>query len=175
MLVVDLRGSQMGFLDSLFGKSKCPECGAKGARKSGGRLRCPNPSCRHFDGTVRGSNAVDMSGRRRPRRSDYFPEHPVEIHYRNFQGEEKTFTAEGESLERKHNHIVAQLAPTGEKIALSRDRIQNLDEVDRAVQSRAEQVRTEPTARERQVLGYHKKHKSTSPLYEEIRAKYPDW
>jgi hypothetical protein len=25
------------------------------------------------------------------------------------------------------------------------------------------------------VLGYHKKHKTTSPLYEKIRAKYPDW
>ena len=32
-----------------------------------------------------------------------------------------------------------------------------------------------PTPRERQVLNYHRKHKTTSPLYERIRAKYPTW
>ena len=32
-----------------------------------------------------------------------------------------------------------------------------------------------PTPRERQVLAYHKKYGTTSPLYEKIRAKYPDW
>jgi len=32
-----------------------------------------------------------------------------------------------------------------------------------------------PTARERQVLAYHKKYKTTFPLYEKIRAKYPNW
>ena len=31
------------------------------------------------------------------------------------------------------------------------------------------------TAHERQVLACHKKYKSSSPLYERIRAKYPDW
>ena len=30
-----------------------------------------------------------------------------------------------------------------------------------------------PMPRERQVLAYHKKYKTTSPLYETIRAKYP--
>jgi hypothetical protein len=32
-----------------------------------------------------------------------------------------------------------------------------------------------PTPREHQVLSYHKKHRTTSPLYEKIRAKYPNW
>jgi hypothetical protein len=36
-------------------------------------------------------------------------------------------------------------------------------------------AQTGPSARERQVLSYHKRHHSTSPLYERIRAKYPDW
>jgi hypothetical protein len=97
------------------------------------------------------------------------------ILYRNFQGQEKTFTADKESLQRKGNHIVARVAPTGEKIALSRDRIQNLSEVEQALLQAAETARAGPTARERQVLSYHKKYKSTSPLYEKIRAKYPDW
>jgi hypothetical protein len=139
------------------------------------RLRCPNPSCRHFDGSVGRPGPLDIAGRRGPRRSDFSPARPLEIHHRNFQGQEKTFTADEESLERKHNHIVTRVAPTGERIALSRDRIQNPSEVDRAVQRQAETARGGPTARERQVLGFHKKHKSTSPRYEEIRAKYPDW
>jgi hypothetical protein len=30
-------------------------------------------------------------------------------------------------------------------------------------------------AREAQVLGYHKKHGTSSPLYQKVRAKYPNW
>jgi len=153
----------MGFLDWLFKDTKCPACGTRGVSKSLGRIRCSNPSCGLFDGPAAG------------RRSDYSPEHPIQIRYRNFQGQEKTFTAEVEALERKHNHILAEVAPTGERIALSRDRIQNLAEVDRAAQARPEPPSSGPTPRERQVLAYHKKHGSTSPLYEEIRTKHPEW
>lgn len=32
-----------------------------------------------------------------------------------------------------------------------------------------------PTPKERQAMGYHQKHATTSPLYEKIRAKYPNW
>jgi hypothetical protein len=159
----------MGFFDSLFGKTKCPMCGTKGARTSGGRVRCPNPSCSFFDATLQ---------RRRPRswgRADYSPARPLSIRYRNFRGQEKTFTADSESLRRKHNHIVARVAPTGRKIALLRDRIQNLTEVERALPQQDLPGQSGPNARERQVLSFHKKHKSTSPLCERIRAKYPDW
>lgn len=155
----------MGLFDSLFGKKECPVCHTKGARVSDTRVRCPNPSCRNFDGTV---------GRRR-RRSDYSAENSLTIWYRNFQNQEKAFNAEASTLYRAANHIVAQVAPTGERISLSRDRIQNLEEVERAVREKAESAPTGPTARERQVLNYHKKHKTTSPLYEKIREKYPDW
>lgn len=155
---------EMGLFEFLFGKKKCPQCGAQGARISENRVRCPNPSCRHFDGTIG----------RRARRSDYSPTSALTINYRNFQGLEKTFTASRETLRRKGNHIIARVAPTGENIALLRDRIQNLAEVEDALPQPVE-ARTGPTARERQVLGYHKKHKSTSPLHKSIRAKYPDW
>ena len=116
-----------------------------------------------------------MGGTRAPRRSDYSPARPLAIRYRNFQGQEKTFTAEKESLQKKNNHIIACVAPTGEKIALSRDRIQNLMEVEQALPQAVEPSQPRPTARERQVLNFHKKNKSTSPLYEKIRAKYPGW
>jgi hypothetical protein len=165
----------MGFLDFLFGKSKCPQCGTKGARTSENRIRCPNPSCQYFDGTLGRGGRLRIGGTRVPRRSDYSPWKALEICYRNFQGQEKTFTADKETLRRKGNHIIARVAPTGENISLSRDRIQNLTEVDEALPQIADTARAGPTASERQVLAYHKKYKSTSPLYEKIREKYPDW
>jgi|KBSSwiStaDraftv2_1062776.scaffolds.fasta_scaffold170618_2 hypothetical protein len=164
----------MGLLDFLFGQSKCPRCGTKGARKSQGQTRCPNPSCPNFDISLRANQA--RAGRiSSPSRGDFSPVAPIEIRYRNFRGEEKTFTADTETLRRKRNHIIARVAPTGQSISLSRDRIQNREEVENAASPITESRQPGPTARERQVLGYHKKHKSTSPLYEEIRAKYPNW
>ena len=159
----------MGLFDFLFGKKNCPQCGAKGAKADGARVRCPNPSCRYFDG------AVGRGFGLRPRRSDYSPGNPLEIRYRNLRGEEKTFRADQDSLTKKGNHIVARVAPTGEKISLSRDRIQNLAEVEDALPKPTESAAAGPNARERRVLTFHKNHKSTSPLYEELRAKYPDW
>ena len=159
----------MSLLDFLFGKTKCPLCGTKGARVSTDRTRCPNPSCQYFDGTLRRGGLA-----RGARRSDYSPVSAIYIRYRNFQGQEKTFTADKESLRRTRNHIIARVAPTGENISLSRDRIQNLSEVEEAVPQVSDD-RPRPTSRERRVLTFHKNHKSTSPLYEQIRAKYPDW
>ncbi len=167
----------MGIFDFLFGKKECPLCGAKGAKTEGARVRCPNPECRHFDGTLRGPRGRSrFGGIVPPRRSDYQPESLLEIRYKNFRGEEKTFRADGDSLLLRRNHFSARVAPTGERISLSRERIQNLAEVEAALPPRADEARPAgPNARERQVLNYHKKHKSTSPLYEEIRAKFPDW
>ncbi|HZR28150.1 MAG TPA: hypothetical protein VFA71_05165 [Terriglobales bacterium] len=163
----------MGFLDFLFGKSKniCPACGTKGARASDLPVRCPNPSCQYFDATLGQGWAASF----RKRSSDYSPTRPLAIRYNNFQGQQKIFTADAGSLQRKKNHIVARVAPTGLKIVLARDRIQNLREVEQALPQQAETATTGPTTRERQVLGYHKKHKTTSPLYEQLRAKYPNW
>jgi hypothetical protein len=163
----------MGLLDfllSLFGagsKMQCPSCGAAGARKgSGGQILCKNPACPYFDTGLATKLVTE---------GNYRPEHPVTVRYKNFQGVERTFSAERESLTRKRNHIVAQVAPTGRKIALSRDRIQNLSEVESAFPRPVAAGQPWPTSREKQVLNYHKKHGSTSPLFEKIRANYPDW
>ena len=165
----------MGFLDFLFGTTQCPSCGTKGARKSDIQIRCPNPSCPYFDPTLGGRGVPGMAGSWSTRRADYSPLRPLDIRYRNFRGEEKTFTTDADSLKKKRNHIVARVKPTGEPITLSRDRIQNLQEVERALPQKDQPGQPQPTARERQVLGYHKKHKTTSPLYESIRAKYTNW
>jgi hypothetical protein len=99
----------------------------------------------------------------------------VAIQYRNFQGQNKTFYADARSLHREKNHIAAKVAPKGKQITLSRDRIQNLQEVESQMPQRVAAGQNWPTPRERQVLNYHKKHGTTSPLYEKIRAKYPNW
>jgi hypothetical protein len=99
----------------------------------------------------------------------------VSISYRNFKGEVKTFNADPDSAARKKNHWSVKIQPKGARVVLSRDRIQNLREVEDALPQRVAHGQAWPTTRERQVLGYHKKYKSTSPLYETIRAKYPNW
>jgi len=160
----------MGLFDFLFGKKDCPQCGAKGARTEGAKVRCPNPECRNFDGTI------GRWARGSARRSDYQPDRLLEIRYRNFRGEEKTFRADENSLLRRRNHISVCVAPTGERISLSRDRIQNLAEVEDAIPKKSkEETPAGPNPRERRVLSFHRNHKSTSPLYEQLRAKYPDW
>lgn len=83
--------------------------------------------------------------------------------------------AELESVVRKGNHLVGRVAPTGGKIALARDRIQNLGEVEAGLPQRVASGQPWPTPRERQVLGYHKKHGTSSSLFEQTRAKYPNW
>jgi uncharacterized Zn finger protein (UPF0148 family) len=75
----------------------------------------------------------------------------------------------------KKNHLVAAVAPSGKKIVLARNRIQNLSEVERALPQKIEAGQDWPSPREAQVLGYHKKRGISSPLYEKVRAKYPNW
>jgi hypothetical protein len=103
------------------------------------------------------------------------PAGAVTIQYRNFQGQNKTFHADAGSLRRDKNHIIATVAPKGAQITLSRDRIQNLQEVESKIPQRVAPGQSWPTPRERQVLNYHKKNGTTSPLYEKVRAKYPNW
>lgn len=171
----------MGLLDFLLKlltgtqKVQCPSCGAEGAeRTKDERILCRNPQCPNFDasrvrGKMRhGSTAIPTSG-------NYRPEHPVDIKYRNFLGEERTFSAEQSSLVRKNNHLVARVAPTGRRISLSRDRIENLSEIESGMAQRVASGQAWPSPRERQILNYHKKHGTTSARFEEVRRKYPNW
>lgn len=179
----------MGFLDFLKGEKKlqCPNCGTEGAKKSkDGTIRCPNRSCPYFDLGLAGAAAPanwtpgsqpagGLLGGLRSKKGSFVPTRPITIRYRNFQNQERAFTADADATVRKKNHLVALVAPKGRKIALSRDRIQNLTEVENALPRKVESTQPWPSPRECQVLGYHKKHGTTSPLYQKIRAKYPNW
>jgi hypothetical protein len=167
----------LDFLRSLFGRNeiRCPSCSAAGALKSSdGLINCKNPLCPYFDPTRR-RGTPRQAGTTAPIRGDFRPEHPISIRYRNFARQDRDFSAELESIVRKNNHLVARVAPTGSKITLSRDRIQNLAEVEAAMPQRVASGQNWPTPRERQILRYHKKHGTTSPRYEQVRAKYPNW
>jgi hypothetical protein len=165
----------MGLLDWVTGKIKCPQCGTSGARETGGQIICPNPSCAYFDARSGGSEDSRPTATSGSARGNFIPSRSIEIRYKNFQGEEKVFIADAVSAVRTNHHIVAVVAPKGLRISLSRDRIANLREVEDAFPQRVQPEQNWPTARERQILGYHKKHKSSSAMYEKIHSKYPQW
>jgi hypothetical protein len=182
----------MSFLDFLTGKIKCPSCGTAGAKKSATGFRCPNPNCQWYDRSLEPKERKPDRGPRTPRtgeplipedmasklmqaQSGFSPARTITIRYRNFRGEEKTFTADPESAVRKKKHLSLRVAPTGARIVLARDRIQNPSEVDDLIPQPVAPGQDWPTSRELQVLNYHKRYKTSSPLYEKIRAKYPNW
>jgi hypothetical protein len=166
----------MGFFDKLFKNQSqenpgntCPACGSM-ASYVGGRVRCSNPSCANYA-------AIPNSGTQGSKRrgGSFLPQRPIEIRYTNFRNESKSFNADAATLVRKNKYITAQVAPSGERITLARTRIQNLSEVEGSFPQPVAPGQDWPSAKERQVLNYHKKYGSTSPLYEKIRAKYPNW
>jgi hypothetical protein len=188
----------MGFFNALkdiLGGGKCPACGTPGVRKSGNEIRCLNPTCQYFNPSMEPMGLSQPPEPPQPAQqpqqqpqatssgwkpgpgqpSGAAPAGSVAIQYKNFQGQFKTFSADAASLHREKNHIIARVAPKGKQISLSRDRIQNLEEVERQMPKRVAPGQNWPTARERQVLNYHKKHGTTSALYEKVRAKYPNW
>ena len=169
----------MGLFDFLKSTVQCPACGTN-ARKSGDIVVCPNPMCRNFAGQqpaspTGGARAATGGRPANAPRGHWQPQRPLTVAYRNFKGDEQIYTAEADSCRRQKNHISLVVAPTGRRITLRRDRIQNLSEIDALCAQRVAPDQDWLTPRERQVLNYHKKHKTTSPLYERIRAKYPTW
>jgi hypothetical protein len=175
----------MGLFDLFSGKINCPDCGAPGAKKSSGRVLCPNASCPNFSsemaeaqraaGTQPSSTAVRPASTAPAAGSGPMGTGTILVRYRNFQGAEKTFSADPDSARRRGNHISLCIAPKGIRVSLARDRIQNLSEVEAVCAGRVTEGQDRPTRVERQILGYHKKRHTTSPRYESVRAKYPDW
>jgi hypothetical protein len=180
----------MGFLDFLTGTTNCPKCGTPGAKKEGNQVRCLNPTCEWFDqGLLQGMFGGPSPGATPPasgQNAGDFRSHnnvasagnvagSVTIRYRNFRGQDLTFVADPKSVVQKKNHVSVKALPTGQRVTLARARIQNLRELEAVVPQRVAPGQEWPTPRERQVLGYHMKYGTTSPLYEKIRAKYPNW
>ena len=94
----------------------------------------------------------------------------IEIRYTNFVGEQKTFTGDYRSAYIRGRHIVIRLIPTGKRISLNLEKIENRSEVEPLVAANPR-----PSANERRILHYHLKRGSTSALFEQIRSKYPHY
>ncbi len=168
-------GDAMGIGD-LFGKRTvvCPECRTRGAVKTAlGRIRCRNQNCKHYDESAayeplsvsEGSPAV-----RTTPQGNFDPGvHRITIRYRNFRGDDTEVVGDARTIRFKKAHVTVRVAPTGRRIALWQKFIQNRDDLKRY------EGRREPTGVERQILGYHRKRGTTSPRYEELRRKYPEW
>lgn len=171
---------------SLFGESwPCPSCGTPGAKKSDDRIHCPKPGCMYYDSSMGTVHSVPPAQKEVAATSDSWPSSPrmeasdlssrLLIRYVNYQKVDKIFQVDANSVKRRNNHILAREQRSGRQITLSRSRIQNMAKVDLALPEKDRSGAPRPTASEKQVLAYHKKYKSTSPLYEKIRAKYPNW
>ena len=163
----------MGFLAKLFGTSgECPGCHKPGARVGFFGTKCLWPGCMFYD--------AEYAAQVIPWRSVHWSEvppvefdEPVTIEYTNFQGERKTFTCDGRSLRVRGRHLSTRVAPSGWRIALRLDHIGNLDEIKARVASAHRAMQGVPP-RAAHVIQFHRRRGTTSPLYESLRAKYPD-
>lgn len=117
-----------------------------------------------------GSDADSGQAHRAPRNPVPFDpdNYAISVEYENFRGEQKTFLGDWRSLRTRRRHISLSVAPTGQRITLSQDRIQNLAEVTTAVARL-------PTGQQRRVMAFHKNRGTTSPLYESLLDSFPEW
>jgi hypothetical protein len=127
---------------------KCPKCGTWGAKKSLWKVKCVNPSCEKADP------------------NDYL----LRIRYRNFRGNEIIYSADARTAYQAREYVVVRLAPTGKRVAFKLDRIQNRSDVESAMSDNPV-----PSGNERRILHYHLKHGSSSPAFEKLRLKYPNY
>ncbi len=161
-------------LGDLFKKTVvCPECRTRGAMKTAfGQVRCRNRGCARFhESALAEPAALSAEPVPQPAHHGTFDpgEHRIMIHYRTFRGDDTAYVGDGRTIRFKKAHVTVQVAPTGERIALWQKFVKNLEELKRLAPS------AEPAPRERQILRYHTRHGTTSPRYEALRRKYPDW
>ena len=156
---------------------KCPKCGTWGAKKSLWKVKCVNPSCEKYDAEyAEGFRQSRVSGKPA---SEMFPHlkgeanpsnYSLQIHYQNFRGNEIIYSADPRTAYQQGEYVVVRLAPTSNRVSFKLDRIQNRSEVESVLSENLY-----PTGNERRVLHYHLKHGTSSPAFEELRQKYPNY
>jgi hypothetical protein len=167
----------MGLLDSNTGAVRCPACGTWGAKKSLWKVKCRNISCNKFDAeyaaAYQQSRAVGkpatqvfthLKGKADP------AEYSLQIRYKNFRGDELTYSADPRSAYRRGEYVVVRLTPTGKRVSFKLSSIQNSSEVETILGSNSQ-----PSGNERRILKYHLRKGSSSALFEELRQKFPNY
>lgn len=166
----------MRVLDFLSRPCICPECRTPGASKLFGRVKCRNSGCRNYDHAYAQSapytpGPAASASSSRPLYGNFDPgSYTMTIRYRNFRGEEQTYTGDRRTLRPRGQHISICLVPTGRRVSFALKWILSPSNARGAAETSEEAA---PSGSERRVLSYHKKKHTTSPLYESLRKKYP--
>lgn len=164
----------MGLRDLFRKVQVCPECRSRGAVKAlAGRVRCPSSSCKQYDPALLSQPAAGLRPAAGPsveRAGSFDPgSHRITIRYRNFQGDDVEFEADGRTVRFAKDHLSVCVVPTGRRIALAKKFIRNLNDLEPASETAARL-----SAVDRQILGYHRKHGTTSARYEALLRRCPD-
>jgi hypothetical protein len=168
----------MGIFEMFAKDAVCPDCRSRGAKKFGGMLKCRNPNCPKYDRDFVNKTPLPMgaamSSNPLPHFSGAFDpgENSVEIRYRNFRGEEQTYRGDRRTLRYRGSRISICLAPTGRRASFATKWIIS----PRGLEDEARRKEAaQPSGTERRVLAYHKKRGTTSPLFEKLKARYPNF
>ena len=137
-------------------KMACPLCGNAEARMTLEAIKCPNPPCANFGGAAPPPTPAPAAPP--PEISQPLPESPaprpekkparvppeekfdpvanrLEIKYRNHKGQEKSFIGDSATIRASGKHISVRVLPSGERIALAKERILNWADMKAAVPS----------------------------------------
>lgn len=166
----------MGLFDSPRSGVQCPYCGARRASKTLWKVKCANPNCVKFDSEyaaqvnqnrIVGRNATDVfSGLH----GNFSPRSPVTVRFENYLGDQLLYLADAHGAYRAGECLVMRVAPTGKHVAFRLSAIVNRSEVEGSL--------TEgdlPSANERRILNFHLRRGTSSPLFVQIRQKFPDY
>ncbi|MFZ0635654.1 MAG: hypothetical protein WA755_07290 [Candidatus Acidiferrales bacterium] len=162
----------MGLFDWMGSACACPLCRQKGAKRFGNKVKCASIGCANYDRDYAEKSPQTLGAPAEPlaRLSGNFsPANTIEIRYRNFRGDDQTYVGDASTIREVNQHVSVCLVPTGKRVAFAKKWLANLSDL------QPRDSGPTPTGRERQVLSYHKKRGSTSPLYESLRQKYPNF
>ncbi|MGB7283112.1 MAG: hypothetical protein WBE13_12685 [Candidatus Acidiferrum sp.] len=136
-----------------------------------------NPSCTKYDSEyaegfrqsrITGKSASEvfphLKGKADP--NDYL----LRIRYQNFRGNEIIYSADARTAYQRGEYVVVRLAPTGKRVSFKLAKIQNRNDVESVLGENPQ-----PASDERRILHYHLKHGSSSPAFEKLSQKYPNY
>jgi hypothetical protein len=155
----------------------CPKCGTWGAKKSFWKVKCTNPSCEKYDSEY--AEAFRQSRVTGKPASEVFPhlkgkadpnDYSMRIRYQNFRGNEIIYSADPATAYQQGEFVVVRLAPTGRRVSFKLAKIQNRSDVESVLSENPQ-----PSGDERRILHYHLRRGSSSPTFEELRQKYPNY
>ena len=170
----------MGLFDFLGKECDCPICGRPSAWEARGKVKCWNKECPNYDEDYVPKHAPMESGSETYSKVDsgwtgrFDPgDYQVSVMYRNARGEYRYYEGDIRTIRDARAHISIRVVPTGRRVAFEKARVKNLEELKNHPSSSFNDPK--PTSAESRILRTHSRRGSTSPLYESLRQKYPNY